>query len=161
MQPSIPLVLMSTNGDSWVTSWMTSWMTDSVPTGMTYQWEYSMTQYSWTNTKMWVDTHHKSLDQTTQTFLTALSGMHLLHHMNILHHAKPHVSSHTKVGMMGWACVTWVDRLTSRSMILTLRKVLTKRHCILKVRLRLWTRDEGTKSQLDRLQIHKTDAVIA
>ena len=33
--------------------------------------------------------------------------------------------------------VTRVDRLTSRSMILTLREVLTKRHCILKERLRL------------------------
>ena len=30
-----------------------------------------------------------------------------------------------------------VDRLTSRSMILTLREVLTKRHCIPKARLRL------------------------
>ena len=30
-----------------------------------------------------------------------------------------------------------VDRLTSRSMILTLREVLTKRHCVLKERLRL------------------------
>ena len=30
-----------------------------------------------------------------------------------------------------------VDRLTSRSMILTLREVLTKRHCVLKGRLRL------------------------
>ena len=28
-----------------------------------------------------------------------------------------------------------VDRLTSRSMILTLREVLTKRHCVLKARL--------------------------
>ena len=33
--------------------------------------------------------------------------------------------------------VTRVDRLTSRSMILTLREVLTKRHCVLKVRLGL------------------------
>ena len=57
--------------------------------------------------------------------------------------------------------VTRVDRLTPRSMILTLREVLTKRHCILKERLRLWTRDEWTKSQSDGLQICKTDAVIA
>ena len=57
--------------------------------------------------------------------------------------------------------VTWVNRLTSRSMILTLREVLTKRHYILKARLRLWTRDEGTRSQSDRLWICKTDAVIA
>ena len=57
--------------------------------------------------------------------------------------------------------VTRVDRLTSRSMILTLREVLTKRHCVLKARLELWTRDEGTRSQSDRLQIRKTDAVIA
>ena len=33
--------------------------------------------------------------------------------------------------------VTQVDRLTSRPMILTLREVLTKRHCVLKERLRL------------------------
>ena len=57
--------------------------------------------------------------------------------------------------------VTWVDRLMSRSMILTLREVLTKRHCILKARLGLWIRDERTRSQSDGLQIHKTDAVIA
>ena len=57
--------------------------------------------------------------------------------------------------------VTRVDRLTSRSMILTLREVLTKRHCVLKERLRLGTRDEGTKSQSDRLWIRKTDTVIA
>ena len=34
-------------------------------------------------------------------------------------------------------CVMRVDRLTSRSMILTLREVLTKRHCVLKARLEL------------------------
>ena len=56
--------------------------------------------------------------------------------------------------------VTQVDRLMSRSMILTLREVLTKRHCVLKERLRLGTRDKGTKSQSDGLQIRKTDAVI-
>ena len=33
--------------------------------------------------------------------------------------------------------VARVDRLTSRSMILTLREVLMKRHCVLKERLRL------------------------
>ena len=33
--------------------------------------------------------------------------------------------------------VTRVNRLTSRSMILTLREVLTKRHCVLKARLEL------------------------
>ena len=33
--------------------------------------------------------------------------------------------------------VTRVDRLTSGSMILTLREVLTKRHCVLKARLGL------------------------
>ena len=32
---------------------------------------------------------------------------------------------------------------------------------VLKVRLRFGTRDEGTRSQLDGLQIRKTDAVIA
>ena len=36
-----------------------------------------------------------------------------------------------------------------------------KRRCILKARLRLGTRDEGTESQPDKLWIHKTDAVIA
>ena len=45
--------------------------------------------------------------------------------------------------------------------IFTLREVLTKRHCVLKVRQRFGTRDEGTKSQPDKLQICKTDAVIA
>ena len=45
--------------------------------------------------------------------------------------------------------------------LLTLREVLTKRHCVLKARLRLRTRDEGTESQPDELWIHKTDAVIA
>ena len=54
-----------------------------------------------------------------------------------------------------------VDRLTSRSMILTLREVLMKRLCILKARLGLSTRDEGTRSQSDRLRIRKTDAVVA
>ena len=33
--------------------------------------------------------------------------------------------------------VTRVNRLMSRSMILTLREVLTKRHCVLKARLEL------------------------
>ena len=56
--------------------------------------------------------------------------------------------------------VTWVDRLMSRSRILTLREVLTKRYRILKVRLRFGTRDEGTRSRPDELQIHKTNAVI-
>ena len=37
----------------------------------------------------------------------------------------------------GGLAVTQVDRLTSRSMILTLREVLTKRHCVLKARLEL------------------------
>ena len=54
-----------------------------------------------------------------------------------------------------------VDRLTSRSRILTLREGLMKRHSILKVRLGFGTRDEGTRSQSDRLRIRKTDAVIA
>ena len=44
--------------------------------------------------------------------------------------------------------------------LLTLREVLMKRHCILKARLRLWTRDKGTESQPDKLWIYKTDAVI-
>ena len=57
-------------------------------------------------------------------------------------------------------CVTQVDRLTSRSRILTLREVLMKRHCILKVRLRWGTRDKETRSQPDELQIRKTHAVI-
>ena len=57
--------------------------------------------------------------------------------------------------------VMWVDRLMSRSRILTLREVLTKRHSILKVRLRFGTRDKGTRSQSGRLWIHKTDTVIA
>ena len=41
--------------------------------------------------------------------------------------------------------ITRVNRLTSRSRILTLREVLTKRHNILKVRLRFGTKDEGDK----------------
>ena len=44
--------------------------------------------------------------------------------------------------------------------LLTLREVLTKRQCALKARLRLGTRDEGTKSQPDELQISKTNTVI-
>ena len=44
--------------------------------------------------------------------------------------------------------------------LLTLREVLMKRHCVLNVRLRWWTRDEGTESQPDELWIHKTDTVI-
>ena len=36
-----------------------------------------------------------------------------------------------------------------------------KRHYILKEISRLRTRDKGTKSQPDKLWIHKTDAVIA
>ena len=36
-----------------------------------------------------------------------------------------------------------------------------KRCCVLKARLRLGTRNEGIESQLDKLQICKTDAVIA
>ena len=38
-----------------------------------------------------------------------------------------------------------VDRLTSRSRILTLREVLMKRHCVLKVRLRFWNKRRGDK----------------
>ena len=45
--------------------------------------------------------------------------------------------------------------------LLTRREVLTKRHCILKVRLRLGTRDKGTESQPDKLWISKTNTVIA
>ena len=44
--------------------------------------------------------------------------------------------------------------------ILTLREVLTKRHCILKARLRLEQETKGLGNNLDELQIHKTDAVI-
>ena len=40
-----------------------------------------------------------------------------------------------------------VNRLMLRSRILTLREVLTKRHSVLKVRLRVRTRDKGTESQ--------------
>ena len=57
--------------------------------------------------------------------------------------------------------VTRVDRLMSRSMILTLREVLMKRHCVLKARLELRTVDEGARSQSDGLRIRKTDTVIA
>ena len=42
-----------------------------------------------------------------------------------------------KWGVGGMGIVMRVDRLTSRSMILTLREVLTRRHCILKARLGL------------------------
>ena len=49
----------------------------------------------------------------------------------------------------------------SRLRILTLREVLMKRHSVLKARLEFGTRDKGTRSQSDGLQIHKTDAVIA
>ena len=45
--------------------------------------------------------------------------------------------------------------------ILTLRKVLTKRHCILKTRLRLDQEIRRLGHNLDELWIHKTDAVIA
>ena len=45
--------------------------------------------------------------------------------------------------------------------LLTLRKVLTKRCCILKEVLGLRTRDKGTGSQPDELWICKTDTVIA
>ena len=57
--------------------------------------------------------------------------------------------------------VTRVDRLATRLGTLALREVLTKRHNILKARLGVGTRDEKTKSQLDELWIHKTNAVIA
>ena len=57
--------------------------------------------------------------------------------------------------------VTRVDRLATRSRTLALREVLTKRHNVLKARLGVGTRDEETKSQLDELWIHKTNAVIA
>ena len=49
----------------------------------------------------------------------------------------------------------------TRSKILTLREVLTKRHNILKVRQGFGTRDKGTKSQPDKLWIHKSNTVIA
>ena len=48
-----------------------------------------------------------------------------------------------------------------RSRVLTLREVLTKSHCVLKVKLRLRIRGEGTRSQPNELWIRKTDAVIA
>ena len=57
--------------------------------------------------------------------------------------------------------VTRVDRLATRSRILTLREVLTKRHNVLKVRWSIGTRDKGTESQPDELWIRKTNAVIA
>ena len=45
------------------------------------------------------------------------------------------------------ACVTQVDRLTLRDEgLLTLREVLTKRHCVLKEVSRLRTRDKGAGS---------------
>ena len=43
---------------------------------------------------------------------------------------------------------------------LTLREVLTKRCCVLKVVSEGRTRDKGTRSQPDELWICKTDAVI-
>ena len=45
--------------------------------------------------------------------------------------------------------------------ILTLREVLMKRHCILKVRLRLKQEAKGLGHNLNELWIHKTDTVIA
>ena len=45
--------------------------------------------------------------------------------------------------------------------ILTLREVLTKRHCVLKARLRLEQETKGLGHNLDELWICKTDAVIA
>ena len=56
--------------------------------------------------------------------------------------------------------VTRVDRLMLRSRVLTLREVLMKRHCVLKVKLRLRIRGKGTRSQPDKLWIRKTDAMI-
>ena len=52
---------------------------------------------------------------------------------------------------MGIHTVTRVDRLATRSRILTLREVLTKRHNVLQARLGVGARDKETKSQLDEL----------
>ena len=54
-----------------------------------------------------------------------------------------------------------VNRLATRSRILTLREVLTKRHSVLKVRLRLEQETRGLSHNLDELWIHKSNAVIA
>ena len=53
---------------------------------------------------------------------------------------------------LGSGIITQVDRLTLRARVsLTLREVLTKRCCILKVVSRLRTRGEGTRLQPDKL----------
>ena len=44
--------------------------------------------------------------------------------------------------------------------ILTLREVLTKRHCVLKARQVLKQETRGLDHNLDKLWIHKTDTVI-
>ena len=58
-------------------------------------------------------------------------------------HPPPCLFEHKCSSATSTISVTRVDRLTLRSMILTLREVLTKRHCVLKARLEWWTRDEG------------------
>ena len=49
----------------------------------------------------------------------------------------------------------------TRSRILTLREVLTKRHSVLKVRLMLEQEARGLSHTQDELWIRKTNAVIA
>ena len=57
--------------------------------------------------------------------------------------------------------VTRVDRLVTRSKILTLREVLTKRLNVLKGRQRLEQETRGLSHNLDKLWIRKTNTVIA